>query len=169
MAQQRPGWGCVWAPVIGSGRGTKAKGRELLREQQAALSHLLSLPGRQEGICAPAGWGLPGAVRKSERAAGMEATPPHAPLRPQSKQLGAEGFYGQRILRSEVKYRGPRRPLAPEEESLVKAGGRPILKASELSPLPALFKSTPVSIPKVLLTGRLAEVNRLPGGKEEAS
>lgn len=51
---------------------------------------------------------------------------------------------------------------------MVKAGGRPILKASELSPLPVLFKSTPVSIPKVLLTGRLAEVNRLPAGKEEA-
>ena len=62
-------------------------------------------------------------------------------------KASAEGFHGQRIPRSEVQCRGPRRPLAGEGESLVKAGAK-------LRPLPVLFKSTPMSTPKVLLTGK---------------
>lgn len=67
---------------------------------------------------------------------------PSCSLMASEEKTSAEGFCGQGISRSEVQYQGPRWPLAGEEESLV--------KASPSCP----FQEHPMSIPKVLLTGK---------------
>lgn len=91
-------------------QGTKASGRELLREQGTASCHLLSLPDRPEArrsACLCTRW-LGVAWCREEKGKGSRdgCQLPRAPLRPQRKRLVRRDFVAREFLGQRFSIRG---------------------------------------------------------------
>lgn len=92
-------------------------------------------------------------MRETEGAAGIDAMPLLLPQGLREKKLGAKGFTARGFLVGGT-LSGSEVAFASRGGVLGKSRGGGCHQSSLLSPLPVLFKSTPISITKVLPTGK---------------